>query len=153
ATSPPKSFPPPAEVKDAHYVGRVLAFYEKNNMAEVYVEKGMLRRKDLVKIKGEKTDFDMKVDEIASEKEKEVRLLSEGQVGYLKLRKNAMPGDAIYIAKGDGILPLFLALGATAASTVGTVVFGAADTMAGTSGVVFDIPKLKEECEPISPFK
>jgi len=153
AESIPKTFPPPVEIQDAHYVGRILAFYQTNSMAEVYIEKGMLRRKDLVKIIGEKTDFDMKVDELVTEKEKEVKALTEGQVGFLKLRKDALPGDAIYISKGDGLLPLFLAVGASAISTVGTVVFGAADTVAGTSGVIFDIPELKEECEPVSPFK
>lgn len=148
----PKEFPPPKEIKDATYIGRVLSFDPKTDRAEVFIEEGMLRKKDLVKILGEETDFDMKVDKLYSEKNK-VDYLSEGDTGYLEVKKKVMEGDALYLSKGKGLLPMLLIFAASAASSAGTVVIGAAETTAGTKGIVFDIPDLKEECEPVSPFK
>ncbi len=148
----PKAFPPPQAIEGASYIGRVLSYDQKTNLAEVFIEEGMLRRKDALRILGEKTDFDMKVDKLFSEKNK-VDYLSEGDTGYLEVNKSAMEGDALYLSKDKGLLPLLLVFAGTAASSAGSVIIGAAETTAGTKGIVFDIPDLKEECEPASPFR
>jgi len=146
----PKAFPPPRQIKDASYIGRVLSFDPKTDRAEVFIEDGMLRKKDLVKILGEKTDFEMKVDSLYSDKNK-VDYLSEGNTGYLGVKKTVMEGDALYLSKDKGLLPMLLIFAASAASSAGTIVAGAAETRAGTKGIIFDIPDLKEECEAASP--
>ncbi len=148
----PKEFPPPQPIKDATYIGRVMSFDQKTDRAEVFIEEGMLRRKDLVRILGEKTNFDMKVNTLYSEKDK-VDYLSEGDTGYMEVKNAVMEGDALYLSKDKGLLPMLLIFAASAASSAGTVVVGAAETAAGTKGIVFDIPDLKEECEATSPFK
>jgi hypothetical protein len=148
----PKEFPPPQPIKDATYIGRVLSFDPKTDRAEVFIEEGMLRKKDLVRILGKETDFDMKVNTLYSDKNK-VDYLSEGDTGYLEVKKKVAEGDALYLSKDKGLLPMLLIFAATAASSAGSVVIGAAETTAGTKGIVFDIPDLKEECEPTSPFR
>lgn len=148
----PKEFPPPQPIKDASYIGRVLSFDSKTDRAEVFIEEGMLRKKDLVRILGKETDFDMKVNTLYSEKNK-VDYISEGDTGYLEVKKKVVEGDALYLSKDKGLLPMLLIFAASAASSAGTVIVGAAETAAGTKGIIFDIPDLKEECEPTSPFK
>lgn len=155
AKSEPMVFPEPEQITGESYVGRIIGFDLEAKVAEVYIVNGMIKRNDKVHVKGEKTNFDMKVKNMNKDGD-DVKSLLTGETGMMALRENASIGDAIYLAVDKGILPLILGAAGLTAGTAGVV--GYANVTAGTEGVI-EFDKFwwdpKESCnpQPRSPFK
>jgi hypothetical protein len=155
AKSEPMAFPEPEQITGESYVGRIIGFDLEAKVAEVYIVRGMIKRNDKVHVKGEKTNFDMKVKNMNKDGD-DVKSLLTGETGVMAMKENASIGDAIYLAVDKGILPLILGAAGLTAGTVGVV--GYANVTAGTEGVI-EFDKFwwdpKESCnpQPTSPFK
>ena len=154
AKSEPMAFPEPEQITGESYVGRIIGFDLEAKVAEVYIVRGMVKRNDKVHVKGEKTNFDMKVKNMNKDGD-DVKSLLTGETGVIAMKENASIGDAIYLAVDKGILPLILGAAGLTAGTAGVV--GYANVKAGTEGVI-EFDKFwwdpKEDChpQPTSPF-
>ena len=148
AKSEPMAFPEPEQITGESYVGRVIGFDLEAKVAEVYIVRGMVKRNDKVHVKGEETDFDMKVKNMNKDGD-DVKSLLAGETGVMVMKENASIGDAIYLAVDKGILPLILGVAGLTAGTAGVV--GYANVTAGTKGVI-EFDKFwwdpKEGCQP-----
>ena len=155
AKSEPMAFPEPEQITGESYVGRIIGFDLEAKVAEVYIVRGMVKRNDKVHVKGEKTNFDMKVKNMNKDGD-DVKSLLTGETGVIAMKENASIGDAIYLAVDKGILPLILGAAGLTAGTAGVV--GYANVKAGTEGVI-EFDKFwwdpKEDChpQPTSPSK
>lgn len=88
-------------------VGTVVDYYPETQSADVLVVKGLLRMKDRIHAKGDKTDFYQNVGELKLENSPAKKVFA-GQTANLKMDKSVNNGDLVYlVCNKRGIIPLF----------------------------------------------
>lgn len=120
-------------------IGRVVRYNASTKDAEVFIEKGVLQLDDRVRVKGLETNFFQDVDELGAGGES-VKHLFAGQNGLMKMEKDAVTGDGIYIICEKGLMPFFL------------TPCGIASVIAGSGLILAGVVEVTEKT-PVSPFK
>ena len=76
-------------------VGSVIRFFDKNSIAAVKLDFGDLAIGDMIRIKGNSTDFTQKIDDLEFD-HKPVQKAVRGQFVGIKLSQHAKPFDLVY---------------------------------------------------------
>ena len=127
------------EDKDEVLVGRVVSFNPATGVAEVFIIKGLLQRRDRIHIVGELTDFNQDV-EILRMDEADVGSVFAGQTASLGVEYECQVDDLVYIICKKRAVPFFF------------TPMGIAWILAGSSAIIY-ISKIEEEpCPACSVF-
>jgi hypothetical protein len=118
-------------------IGTIADFNPNTRIAQVQVVKGVLQVNDRIHARGKSTNFYQDVDLLMVGSSKAKRVL-KGQTGTLKLERNALAGDLVYVVPAKRVFPIFLAP------------LGIAAIIGGNEAVTYGIMKIKDQQEPVS---
>lgn len=127
------------EVEDEVLVGRVVSYNSITGIAEVFIIKGLLQRRDRIHIVGEATDFNQDV-EILGLDEADVSRVFAGQTASLGVEYECQVDDLVYLICKKRAVPFFF------------TPMGIAWILAGSSAIIYISTIEEEPCPACSVF-
>jgi hypothetical protein len=88
-------------------IGRVVQYASGTKDAQVFIEKGLLQLDDRIRVRGVQTNFYQDVTVLGLEGTKVKRALA-GQNPWLRVVREAQPGDGVFLVCKKGVPPFFL---------------------------------------------
>jgi hypothetical protein len=121
-------------------VGLIAGYDAQTGLAQVQIANGLLRLNDRIHIKGKSTDFYQEIP-LLRMGSSPVQKVKSGQTATLRMERNALKGDLVYVVSNKKIFPLFLAP------------LGVAAVLGANSAVTYGIFKIMDQAKPVSAIR
>lgn len=113
------------EIKGEVLVGQVLSYNRINGTAEIYINKGYIKRNDRIHVRGVRSHFYQNVEDLVFGEQRVDKIFAGNNV-TMAMRYLVEEGDLVYLVCKKGVVPFFLTpLGyITALAATGVITYG-----------------------------